>query len=101
MNDSENVLKDFVSSKSHFITLLEGEEFVGKFLSAQKIPDPFNGGKTQTIRYCFLVNGEKKLIDRSSRKLAEQMSYIKEGEIVKIKRTGEKSKTKYSVKKID
>jgi hypothetical protein len=41
------------------------------------------------------------LWDRTSRDLAKQMALISEGETILIKRTGEKSKTKYFIRKVE
>jgi hypothetical protein len=98
--NSRDLLKRFASSKSKYFDLPDGEEAQVKFLSAEEVPNHFDGGETLCIRYHFEVDGKEMLWDRTSRDLAKQMASISEGEIIFIKRVGEKSKTKYSIRKI-
>jgi len=101
MKNSSEVLKRFASSKSKYFDLPDGEEAKVRFLRAEEIPNNFDGGQTMLIRYCLEVNGAEQWWDRSSRSLAQQMAKISEGDFIYIKRTGEKSKTKYFVRKVE
>jgi hypothetical protein len=100
INDTQELLKQFASAKSQFFELRDGEEKKVRFVSAQKVPNNFDGGKTQCIRFSLQVDGVIQLWDRTSRDLALQMSKITKGSLISIKRSGEKSKTKYVVKEI-
>jgi hypothetical protein len=86
--------------RSKFFHLPDGEEAEVKFLHAEEVPNHFNSGKTTLMRYYLEVNGRKMLWDRCSRKLAVQMSEILEDSVIKIKRTGQKSKTEYHIEMI-
>lgn len=101
MDRSREVLKKFAALKSKFLTLPDGEEVTVKFLRAEEAPNNFDGGKTMLIRYHLLVEGVEQLWDRTSRDLAQQMSKIAENDTIVIKRTGQKSKTKYFVRKVE
>jgi len=98
--DSRDILKKFASSKSKYFDLPDGEEAQVKFLYAEEVPNHFDGGETVCIRYHFEVDGKEMLWDRTSRELAIQMASIPTGATISIKRTGEKSKTKYFIRKI-
>ena len=99
MNNSQEILRKFASSKLRFFSLANGEPVNVKFLYAEEVANEFNGGKTSIIRYHLEVDGEEKLWDRTSRSLAEQMSKIPEGEAITIKRTGQGNKTRYTVER--
>ena len=99
--DSRDILKKFASSKSKYFDLPDGEETQVKFLYAEEVPNHFDGGETVCIRYHFEVDGKEMLWDRTSRELSKQMALIPEGEIIWIKRIGEKSKTKYFIRKAE
>ncbi|MDD4980128.1 MAG: hypothetical protein PHC54_02490 [Candidatus Omnitrophica bacterium] len=101
MNKSRDLLKRFASSKSKYFDLPDGEETQVKFLYAEEVPNHFDGGETVCIRYHFDVDGKEMLWDRTSRELAKQIASISEGETILIKRTGEKSKTKYFIRKVE
>ncbi|MDD5546871.1 MAG: hypothetical protein PHO67_06975 [Candidatus Omnitrophica bacterium] len=101
MGNSSEVLKRFASSKSKYFDLPDGEEMKVKYLYAEEVPNNFDGGKTILIRYHLEVNGVEQYWDRSSRSLAKQMAKISDGEFICIKRTGEKSKTEYFVRKAE
>ncbi len=101
MKDSVEVLSRYVISKSMFFNLKDGEEVKVKFLGAEEVPNHFDGGKTNLIRYHFEVDNRELLWDRISRDLAEQMKKVKSGEWIYIKRIGEKSKTKYYVRRTE
>ena len=95
--NSRDILKKFASSKSKYFDLPDGEEAQVKFLSAEQIPNHFDGGETLCIRYHFEVDGKEMLWDRTSREIAIQMASVPAGAIILVKRTGEKSKTKYFI----
>lgn len=99
--DSRDLLKKFASLKSKYFDLPDGEENQVKFLYAEEVPNHFDGGETLCIRYHFEVDGQEKLWDRTSRELAQQMASVSEGDIILIKRIGEKSKTKYFIRKVE
>jgi hypothetical protein len=101
MNKSRDILKQFASSKSKYFDLPDGEEAKVKFLYAEEVPNHFDGGETLCVRYHFEINGKKMLWDRTSRELAKQMALVSEGDMISIKRTGEKSKTKYFIRKVE
>lgn len=101
MNKSQELLNKYVVAKSRFLNLPDGEEVQAKFISVEEVPNHFDNGKTKCIRYHFEVNGKELLWDRTSRELAQQMSLIREGELILIQRIGEKSKTKYFIRKIE
>ena len=101
MDESQEILRKFTSKKSKYFDLPEGEERKIKFLSAEEVPNHFDGGKTILIRYHLEVDGIKLLWDRVSRKLSEQMGKMKEGDILIIKREGQLKDTKYFIKKVE
>lgn len=101
MEKSRDILKKYASRKSDYFSLKDGEEAVVRFIKAEMIPNTFDGGKTEMVRYYFEVYGLTKMWDRNSRSLADQMSAVNEGDTIMIKRTGEKNKTRYSVRKVD
>jgi len=100
MNKSNQMLRDFARSGSMFFKLGDGEEAIVRFLSAEIAPNNFDGGKTTLVRYNLEVDGVKKLWDRPSRKLAEQMAEIPEGALIKIKRKGQKNQTVYFIEEV-
>jgi len=100
MDKSHQVLRDFAKSGSMFFKLDDGEEAIIRFLSAEIAPNNFDGGKTTLVRYNLEVDGVKKLWDRPSRKLADQMAKIPSGALIKIKRKGQKNQTVYCVEEI-
>ncbi len=100
MGTSKEILKKYASSRSNYFNLADGDEATVKFLYAEVVASHFDGGKTDLVRYHFEVAGTEQTFDRISRQLAEQMSKINEGDTIIIKRTGEKNKTRYSVRKI-
>jgi len=95
------MLKDFAKSGSMFFKLSDGEDAIVRFLSAEVVRNNFDGGKTTLARYHLEVDGVEKLWDRPSRKLADQMSEIPEGVLIKIKRKGQKNQTVYFIEKIE
>jgi len=99
--NSRELLKKFVSVKSKFFDLPDGEEAQVKFLYAEEVPNNFDGGQTNCIRYHLEVDGVEQFWDRTSRELAQQMAKISEGDVIIIKRAGQKNKTKYSVRRIE
>ncbi len=101
MNKSSALLKKYASSGSMFVKLQDGEEIKAKFLGAEEIPNTFDGGKTEIIRYHLEINGIVKFLDRYSRKLAKQMAEISEGEFILVKRIGNKNQTGYFVRRIE
>ena len=101
MSKSNNLLKKFVASKSKYFELPEGEEIKVRYLYAEEVPNNFDGGKTMCIRYHIEVDGVEQLWDRTSRDLAQQMANVVEGECIYIRREGERSKTKYFIRRAE
>jgi hypothetical protein len=99
--NSRDILKGFANKKSKFFDLRDGEESVVKFLFVELVTTHFNNKPVDCIRYHFEVSGKEMLWDRPHRELAIQMAQFSEGDLISIKRTGEKNKTKYLVKRID
>jgi len=97
MNKKSALLKRYTSSGSMFVKLQDREEIKAKYLDLEEIPNNFDGGKTTIIRYHLEINGVVKFLDRYSRKLADQMVEISEGETILIRREGNKKDTKYFV----
>jgi hypothetical protein len=100
MGDSKEFLQRFASSKSMFFDLPDGEERKVTFLSAEEIPNKFDGGQSTCVRYHLKVDDKEKLWDRVSRELAQEMAKISEGDTIFIQRTGQKNKTKYFIRKV-
>ena len=101
MDKSKVLLKKYTSSKSKFFDLPDGAAAKVKFLFAEEVPNHFDGGKTNCVRYHFEVDGIEQLWDRLSRQLAQEMSKISEGDEILISRIGQKSKTKYHIERIE
>jgi len=101
MKGSEDLLKKYAVSKSKFFSLADGEENTVKYLHAEKVPNHFDRGETECIRYHLEVDGTELLWDRTSRELARQMGGIPEGSTIYIKRIGQKNKTKYEIRRIE
>jgi len=100
MNNSNQILKDFANSGSMFFKLEDGEEKTVRFISFEKVPNNFDRGKSALIRYHLEEDGEKKMWDRSSRKLAGQMAEVSSGALIKIRRKGQKNQTVYFIEEI-
>ena len=98
---SAEVLKRFSNQKSKYFEIKDGEEVPVMFLRAEEVANKFKGGNGTLIRYHLEENGSKKMWDRGSRSLAEQMSEIKDGTAIIIKRVGKEQDTKYFVKEIN
>lgn len=101
MGKSNMLLKKYASSRSKFFDLPDGAEAKVKFLYAEEVPNHFDGGKSNCIRYHFEVDGVEQLWDRLSRQLAQDMAKVSESETIIIKRVGQKSKTKYSIERVE
>lgn len=100
MNKGSQALRDFAKSGSMFFKLDDEEEKTIRFFSAEVIPNSFDKGKTTLVRYHIEDDGVRKLWDRPSRKLAEQMAEIPEGALIKIRRKGQKNQTVYFIEVI-
>lgn len=101
MEENQDFLNEYASSKSKYFSLAEEEEKEIKFLYAEKVPNHFDGGKTQLIRYHLEVDGKELLWDRVSGQLAREIAKVSKGDTITIKRTGQKNQTKYSVRKVE
>ena len=101
MNDLQKMLRDFANTKSKFFELRDGQEKEVRYLDAEVVPNHFDGGKTTCVRFHLEVEGAAQSWDRISRDLVLQMSRIPKGSLIRIRRTGDKSKTKYFVERIE
>ena len=101
MDDSGDVLREYANQKRKYFDLPEGQEVKVTYLGAEIVPNHFDGGKSTCIRYSLEVGGIPKHWDRVSAELAKLMSVLKKGDVIYISRTGEKSKTKYSIRKAE
>ncbi len=101
MDNHRQLLEGFARSGSMFFSLADGKEAKVRFISAEVVPNNFDGGKTSLVRYHLEFDGNKQLWDRPSRKLAEQMAEIPSGALIRIKRTGQKSQTRYQITRIE
>ncbi len=100
MDETKEFLRKFINSKSKFFSLKEGEEKIVKYLFAEPIITNYQGNSIDSIRYHFEVDGKEMLWDRSSRELAIQMEKYSRGDLLSIKFTGQKSQTKYFIRKV-
>ncbi len=101
MGKSEDALRSFVDKKSSFLDLPDGAEAEVKYLGAEAIETRFNGAPLPSIRYQFEHGGVRKSWDRSSREFAKQMMAFKEGDVLRIKRSGQRNATKYFITKVN
>lgn len=101
MGKSVEILKQFVSRKSVYFDLLDGQEAVIRYLGAEPVTTVFKGQKVEAIRYRLEHDGVVKAWDRTSREFAKQMSQFEEGDLLKIKRFGQRNHTKYEIDKIE
>ncbi|HOW36436.1 MAG TPA: hypothetical protein PL155_08505 [Candidatus Omnitrophota bacterium] len=95
MSVGSDIFDDFINKNSKFFTLPDDTEKIVKFLGVEKIPNRFDGGKSECLRYIFESNGVRQSWDRGSRILAEQMARYPFGSMVGIKKTGVGNQTKY------
>ncbi len=100
MENNHQMLRDFANSGSMFFNLGDGEEKIVRLISFEKVPNNFYGGKSTLIRYHLEVDGEKKMWDRPSRKLARQISEIPFGTLIRIRRKGQKNQTVYFIEEV-
>ena len=100
MDQNQKNLKSFVNSKSQFLTIKDGGEQTVKYLSANPGRTYFQGKTTECIRFIFEIDSKPMFWDRTSRELAVQMSEFLPGDMLSIKVTGQKNKTKYFIKKV-
>lgn len=83
------------NKKSNFISLDDGESFEGEFVEVEKTTGQF--GETNT--YTFIIDGEQKILNSKSFGLLKGMASVaKEGDVVKLTKTGTGFKTKWQVK---
>jgi hypothetical protein len=100
MKSINEVLEEFVRSKSVFFNLSDGEEKIVRFLSVEPVVTNYHGKETNSLRYHFEVNNKEMLWDRTSREFALQMQVFEAGDMLKIQRTGKKNQTKYYIEKM-
>lgn len=83
--------------KSNFISLDDGESFEGEFVGVEETTGQFG----ETNQFTFIVNGEQKILNSKSFGLLKGMAKTaKEGDKVKITKTGAGFKTKFQVEKL-
>jgi hypothetical protein len=90
-------LDEFVSSadkSSPFLKFIDGEPIVGTFNGAELVEDTFNKGE-KVMQYSLTVDGVEKTFKSKSVNLARQLKVAKEGDEVKIMRTGVSFNTKW------
>ena len=92
-------LKKWADSKSTFVKVGDGESITAVFKKAVEVEDTFNPEQMK-INYTLEIDGEQKILGSMSVSLARQMANIKEGEIIKISRSGEARNTKWAVGKV-
>lgn len=101
MSESKDFLRRFINEKSQFIELGNGESMKVKFLGASPVKTNFQGKIVDSMRYRFEKDGKEMSWDRTSREFAKQISQYEEGDLLWIKKTGERNLTKYEVRKIE
>jgi len=101
MGKSDDVLKQFISKKSIYFDLPDGQEAVVRYLGAESVITVFKGQKVESIRYQLEHDGVVKAWDRTSREFAKQISQFEEGSLLRIKRFGQRNNTKYEIEKIE
>ncbi len=86
------------NKKSMFVSLADGESFEGEFVSVEKTTGQFG----EVNSFHFLIDGEEKLLNSKSFKLLKNMigAKVKEGDKVKITKTGQGFKTNFTVEKL-
>ena len=87
------------TKKSNFISLDDGDSFEGQFIGVEKTTGQFG----EVNSFTFVVNGEQKVLNSKSFGLLKNMvkAGVKEGDKVKITKTGQGFKTKFAVSKIE
>ena len=93
-------LKDRAKKMSKFIKLEEGEEVEAIYMSAEEVNNRFDPDGGTTIRYTFEVDGEVKMMDSNNKSLMVAFDEMEAKTRVKITRTGQQFKTKYSVEEV-
>ena len=90
-------LAEYAKNASQFVKLADGESIEVVFKAFKIVPNKFDTEK-DTVRYYFLVDGGKeKEWENGAAYVADFFDGVKEGEPVKITRTGEGNKTKYTL----
>ena len=94
MNLQDLFTEEKKNKKSLFVQLGDGESFVGEFVSVEKTTGQFG----EVNSFTFLIDGEKKILNSKSFGLLKGLASVaKEGDTVKITKTGEGFKTKFQV----
>ena len=101
MGKSEEALRLFVSKKSTFLDVPDGEEVLVRYLGAEPVETKFLGNPVASIRFHFEHDGINKDWDRTSREFAKQMMAFEEGDLLRIKRVGLRNNTKYFVTRVE
>jgi hypothetical protein len=94
-----NQLKDWSKKNNKFLKLENGESLTATLKSAKPIVKDSFGEEKEVIRYTFVTDdGHEKIFDNGSAALASILAeHI--GQVITIKREGEREKTRYIVKK--
>lgn len=92
-------LRDWADSLSPYIRLEDGGSFVGQYIGFKIMPNRFDLNKN-VAQYTFLKDGQEKVFENGSSRIAYEFDKIKEGVFVKITRTGEGQKTTYQIQQV-
>lgn len=100
MQNFNTVFDDFINLKSKFFDLPDGGEKIVTFISVEPVITNFKGKEIQCLRYILEIDGKVFMWDRTSRELARQMRFCVKGDVLKIKRVGERNQTQYFIEKV-
>lgn len=101
MEGDNQVLTDFVASKSKFLTLEDGEEVRAIYLDARKVESRFFDGEDYAIQYYLDIEDYQKILTSASKDFAKQMQKIPTGSEVFIRREGIGVETRLFVTTMD
>jgi len=93
-------LKDWAKRHQLYLKLEEGQPTFCKFLRFEEFVDHDNDDR-EKIRYFLEVSGDEKILESQSVGLAEAMSVVKNGDWIKITKTGKGRQTHYSVEIVE
>jgi len=89
-------LKDWAFKNSTFLKVADGESVTCRLIGYEAFVDHENEDR-EKIRYTFEVSGVEKTLESQSVKLAEEMSKVKEGDWIQLKRIGVGRSTSWEV----
>ena len=89
-------------AEGKYVSFKDNPEVTCQFISADYIDNPFKKGE-KIFQYVLMVDGEEKMLNSESKRLANAMkgAEIETNDWIKITRTGEAFETKYKVEKVD